>query len=212
MSTANHDKPADDQQRQLEPQLLLWAYCNGIFPMANDDGHIEWYSPDPRAIIDLDSFSPPKNLRRVIRRGRFSVSIDRAFGDVIRCCATRQPTWISQQIIDAYEKLHRIGRAHSIECWAGTELAGGLYGVSIGGAFFGESMFHRYTDASKVALAALVVRMRQCRMVLLDVQYLTEHLQRLWARQIPRAEYLQRLKRAVAMDCELATGAQWLKL
>jgi len=180
--------------------------------MADEWGGIHWYSPDPRAIIDLDAFSVSRNLARTIRSRKFVVSINRAFAQVIRRCASRRPTWISPAIIEAYEALHDLGYAHSLESWRGTELAGGLYGVAIGAAFFGESMFYRYTDASKVALAALVYRMRQRRMTLLDVQFMTRHLAGFHARLIPRSEYLSMLKRAVTTDCEFARGSQWLEL
>lgn len=180
--------------------------------MADEQGRIQWYSPDPRAIIDLNIFRPPRSIRSLIKKRKFAVSINRAFDHVIGKCATRDPTWISDKIIQAYQQLHQLGYAHSVECWLGTELVGGLYGVAIGGAFFGESMFHSYTDASKVALAALVSRMKQRHMELLDVQYLTEHLWRFMAYQVPRARYIELLKDALSADCQFATGAQWIEL
>jgi leucyl/phenylalanyl-tRNA---protein transferase len=188
---------------ELRPEILLSAYAQGIFPMADpDSGEIQWFSPDPRAVMDLDDFHVPRTLRQVIRQQRFEVRINSAFEAVMRCCADREEgTWISEDIIEAYTHLHALGFAHSVECHREGELAGGLYGVSIGGAFFGESMFHQVRDASKVALAALVERLRTREFALLDVQFMTEHLARFGARRIPRREYLRRLAGAIALDC-----------
>ncbi len=189
-------------QAVLAPHLLLEAYRLGIFPMADEDGQIRWFSPDPRAIIELDRFHVPRTLRQVYRQRRFDVRVDTAFGRVIQACADRpEPAWISPEIIQVYTHLHRLGHAHSVESWQGDCLAGGLYGVALGGAFFGESMFHRLTDASKVALVALVERLTQQGFCLLDVQFHTPHLARFGAREIPRAEYLQRLQQAVLQPC-----------
>jgi leucyl/phenylalanyl-tRNA--protein transferase len=185
-------------QPVLAPHLLLEAYRLGIFPMADEDGRIRWFSPDPRAIIDLDRFHVPRTLRQVYRQRRFEVRVDTAFERVIRACADRpEPTWISPEIIHAYTRLHGLGHAHSVESWQMGHLVGGLYGVALGGAFFGESMFHHIADASKVALVALVERLTQRGFFLLDVQFHTPHLARFGAREIPRAEYLQRLQQAV---------------
>ncbi len=173
----------------------------GLFPMADSRrGDIHWYAPDPRAIIPLDSFHAPRSLLRTIRRGTFDVRVNTDFASVIRACAARPETWISDGIIHTYEELHRLGLAHSVECWHAGELAGGLYGVALGGAFFGESMFSRATDASKVALAALVVRLRARGYVLLDTQYLTEHLARFGAVEIPRDTYTVLLAAALRLD------------
>lgn len=167
--------------------------------MADDEGEISWYSPDPRGIIPLEAFHVPTRLRRVARRGAFRIEIDTAFADVIRACADaeRDPadsgTWISEEIIDSYCALHDLGHAHSVEAWSGDQLVGGLYGVALGGAFFGESMFHRATDASKVTLIALVDRLRAHGFGLLDTQWVTDHLQQFGAIEIPRSEYLQLL-------------------
>ena len=192
-------------QPVLAPHLLLEAYRLGIFPMADEDGQIRWFSPDPRAIIELDRFHVPRTLRQVYRQGRFDVRVDTAFERVIRACADRpEPTWISSEIIEAYTCLHSLGHAHSVESWQGDCLAGGLYGVALGGAFFGESMFHRITDASKVALVALVERLTQRGFCLLDVQFHTPHLARFGVREVARAEYLQRLQRAVLQPCRFA--------
>jgi leucyl/phenylalanyl-tRNA---protein transferase len=195
----------------LTPQVLVAAYVNGIFPM-DVEGEIQWFSPDPRAIIPLDSFHASKTCMQTCRSGRFEIRIDTAFEEVMRGCADRRDgTWISEEIVRGYCRLHELGLAHSVESWrpldrptgvgrgrAG-ELAGGLYGVAIRGAFFGESMFSRQRDASKVALVALVERMRSRGLKLLDVQFLTPHLQRFGAVEIPRSEYLERLKDALAI-------------
>lgn len=189
----------------LEPDLLLDAYRRGIFPMAiNDRGTIGWFAPDPRAIIPLDDrFHIPHGLRRTLKKQPFTVTFNRDFPAVIRECAVRhEGTWISPQIKKSYSRLHKIGRAHSIEVWRGDELAGGLYGVQIGGAFFGESMFHRVADGSKVALVTLVERLRERGFVLLDTQWQTPHLRQFGTYEIPRAEYLRILQRAVTFDCQ----------
>jgi leucyl/phenylalanyl-tRNA--protein transferase len=187
---------------QLTPELLLQAYRMGIFPMGEPDGQIYWYSPDPRAVIELDEFHVSKTLAQRYRQRRFEIRCDHAFDRVIAACADRsEGTWISGQIVDAYTALHRAGHAHSVEAWQEDQLVGGLYGVTIGGAFFGESMFHRVTDASKVALVWLVERLRQRNYCLLDVQFITEHLARFGATQIPRDEYHRRLDEALDRDC-----------
>lgn len=189
----------------LTPALLVRAYRAGFFPMADSrQGRIRWYSPDPRAVIPLETFHVPRSLQRTIRRGRFEVRVNTAFEDVIRACADRPETWISGEIIRAYEALHALGLAHSVETWREGRLVGGLYGVALGGAFFGESMFSRETDASKVALVALVERLRERGFVLLDTQFLTPHLARFGAVEIPRAEYLRRLDEALPLDCRFA--------
>src|SRR3954464_10586966 len=160
----------------IPSELLLQSYRFGIFPMAMRDGSIEWFSPDPRAVLPLDQFHVPHGLRRVAKKKVFEIKIDHSFADVITACAQRGDTWINHEIIASYERLHQLGHAHSVETWDGGELVGGLYGVAIGGAFFGESMFHRKTDASKVALLALVERLRAKKFALLDTQWVTPHL------------------------------------
>lgn len=172
----------------------------------NRRGDIGWFSPDPRAVIPLDArFHIPHGLRRVLKRQRFTVTFDTAFDRVIRECARRRKeTWISKTIIDSYCKLHRLGRAHSVEVWSVDQparMVGGLYGVHIGGAFFGESMFHRVTDASKVALVVLVERLRDRWFVLLDTQWQTEHLTQFGTYLIPKTEYLWRLEHALKLPC-----------
>ena len=166
--------------------------------MADDDDAIYWYSPDPRCILELDRFHTPRSLRRVIRRVTFEIRVNTAFEAVIQACADREEgTWISDDIKRVYTELHGAGFAHSVEAWKDGELVGGLYGVSIEGAFFGESMFHRATDASKVALAALIRRLNERKFMLLDIQWSTPHLERFGAVEIPRTEYLARLERAL---------------
>jgi leucyl/phenylalanyl-tRNA--protein transferase len=193
----------------IPSDLLLAAYASGWFPMADDEGAIAWYSPDPRGIIPLDppsAFHVPSRLQRTVRRGTFRIVVDGAFEEVIRACAEaeRDPddagTWISEEIIQSYCVLHDRGHAHSVEAWQGDRLLGGLYGVALGGAFFGESMFHRATDASKVALVALVDRLRARGFVLLDTQWVTEHLEQFGAIEIPRPEYLRMLDASVRLD------------
>lgn len=188
----------------LEPGTLLGAYRNGLFPMPVKRRTMGWWSPDPRAVVPLDGLIVSKSLRRSLLR--YTVTADRRFGDVIEACADpRRPhAWITAAVIEAYTTMHRLGWAHSIEAWddAG-ELVGGLYGIAVGGLFAGESMFHRATDASKVALVDLVARLRAGGFRLLDVQWLTPHLASLGAVQLPRSEYLRRLPTA------LAAGAQW---
>jgi leucyl/phenylalanyl-tRNA--protein transferase len=187
----------------LDPALVLRAYREGIFPMAMESGEIAWFSPDPRGVIPLDDFHIPSRLARVVRSGRFEIRIDHGFETVMRACAAREDddgTWISETILECYVALHRLGIAHSVEAWQGGELVGGLYGVHLGGAFFGESMFHRATDASKVALVALVDRMRRRSFRLLDIQWVTPHLEQFGAIEIPRDEYLAQLKTALRND------------
>jgi leucyl/phenylalanyl-tRNA---protein transferase len=186
--------------------LLVSAYSSGWFPMAVDRGEIRWYSPDPRGVIPLDTFHVPGRLARVIRRGNFSIAVNREFERVMRACAEADRndddpgTWISEEIIESYVELHRLGLAHSVETWQEDRLVGGLYGVGLGGAFFGESMFHHATDASKVALAALVERMRTRGFTLLDIQWVTPHLEQFGAVEISRGKYLQLLAQALPIE------------
>ena len=175
---------------RLTPDLLIRAYASGVFPMGDDrTGRLNWYAPDPRAHLPLSEFHVPHNLRRRVRRREFSVTSDQAFGAVIRGCADRDRTWITPRIIRAYTTLHNRDAAHSVECWQDGDLAGGLYGVALGGAFFGESMFFRESHASKVALVHLVRQLRAGGFTLLDTQYSTEHLERFGVTEIPRTKY-----------------------
>ena len=192
---------------KLTPFLLLNAYSQGIFPMADHDGTIYWYDPDPRAILPLDDFHVPRRLARTVRQDRFEIRIDTAFEAVMRACAEstadRETTWINEEIIRVYVQLFESGFAHSVESWQGDKLVGGLYGVSLRGLFAGESMFSRETDASKVALVHLVERMRLGGYRLLDTQFTTRHLVRFGVIEIPRAEYKIRLAEALLVDASL---------
>jgi leucyl/phenylalanyl-tRNA--protein transferase len=186
----------------IPADLLLHAYRQAVFPMASPEGEITWFSPDPRAIIPLDeAFHIPHGLRRTLKKGRFEIRIDTDFEKVMRKCADRAETWIGEEIISSYVNLHRLGHAHSVEAWSEGRLAGGLYGVAIGGAFFGESMFHEVTDASKVALHGLVMRLRERGYTLLDTQWLTKHLSTFGAREISRLEYRRLLQASLKLEC-----------
>jgi leucyl/phenylalanyl-tRNA---protein transferase len=200
----------------LDPDLLLRAYAEGMFPMADarDAEEVYWVEPKKRGILPLDAFHVSRSLAKVIRSGRFEEHINRAFSEVVRLCAEsaskRETTWINAQIEDAVAILHARGHAHSVETWLDGELVGGLYGVSLGRAFFGESMFSRATDASKVALAALVQRLRSAGFILLDCQFLTPHLATMGAVQVSRSAYLARLNAALAegINADFAAGQE----
>ncbi len=181
----------------IPTDLLLHGYRSGVFPMGMEDGEIGWFSPDPRTIIPLETFHVPHGLRRTLKKELFEIRLDVSFETVMRHCAQRDATWINEEIIESYVKLHHQGFAHSVEAWRDGKLAGGLYGVSIGGAFFGESMFHVVTDASKVALHALVTRLRERGFSLLDTQWTTSHLERFGVLELPRKRYLERLRTAI---------------
>ena len=183
----------------IAPEVLLQGYRLGVFPMAMESGAIEWFSPDPRGILPLADFHVPHALERVLRKGDFEIRIDSAFEKIMRRCAERPETWINDELIESYTRLHALGGAHSVETWMEGKLVGGLYGVTVGGAFFGESMFHDVTDASKVALCSLVERLRKQRFVLLDTQWLTPHLQRFGAIEVSRREYMHLLTNAAAL-------------
>jgi leucyl/phenylalanyl-tRNA--protein transferase len=194
--------------------LLVSAYASGWFPMAVDHGEIRWYSPDPRGVIPLERFHVPSRLARVIRSGRFTVQIDTSFEAVMRACAETDRndddpgTWINDEILESYVELHRLGVAHSVETWQDGRLVGGLYGVALAGAFFGESMFHHATDASKVALAALVDRLRSRGFRLLDVQWVTPHLEQFGAIEISRKHYVKGLADALTVDATFVDEAR----
>ncbi len=182
----------------LAPETVVAAYRQGIFPMAQSpDGPVRWYSPDPRGILPLDAFHIPKSLVKVVRSRRFEVTADRAAASVIDGCAARPLTWISLEIRNAYLDLHRRGIVHSVEAWRDGRLVGGLYGVHIAGAFMGESMFHRATDASKICLVALVDHLRRNGFALLDTQQVTPLTARFGAIHLSREEYLERLRKAL---------------
>jgi len=188
---------------RITPELLLAAYAEGIFPMAErrDDPTLFWVSPEKRGVIPLDGFHVPRRLARTVRSDRFAVTTDTAFLNVMEACAEpapgRKESWINAEILRLYTALHATGHAHSIECWREGALVGGLYGVSLGGAFFGESMFSRERDASKVALVHLIAQLKRGGYVLLDAQFLTSHLAQFGTQEVPRATYLTRLGRAL---------------
>lgn len=197
---------------QLTPDLLLRAYAIGIFPMAESrvDPELHWIDPDMRGILPLDGLHVPRKLRAKIRRGIFEVRCNSGFQEVIQGCAepaeNRPDTWINPVIEQLYNELFEMGFAHSVECWQDDELVGGLYGVSLGAAFFGESMFSRANDASKVALVHLVLRLRKGGFRLLDTQFTTPHLSRFGAEEIPREDYRRLLTKAVSSQAEFYSG------
>ena len=185
--------------------MLEWCYRSGAFPMADPYGRIELYRSDPRAVLELDAMHVPKSLARVVRAGRYEVRVDEDFEGVIRGCARREETWINGEIVRAFIALHRAGKAHSVEAYDGEgKLAGGLYGVALGGAFMGESMFTRARDASKVCFVHLVERLRERGFTLLDCQIQNDHLERFGVVEIPEREYLKRLREALLLDRKFA--------
>lgn len=197
----------------LSEERLILAYSLGIFPWYSEGMPILWWSPDPRLVLMPSELKVSRSLRQTIRKGTYRVTFDSAFGDVMRNCASSprrngEGTWITDEMIEAYRRLHTDGFAHSVECWHDDELAGGLYGVSLGAAFFGESMFARRSDASKVALTALVERLKRLPMALIDCQVVTSHLVGLGAREVRRKEFARMLRRA--LDVPVAPG-KWDK-
>jgi leucyl/phenylalanyl-tRNA--protein transferase len=188
----------------IDINLLIRAYKMGFFPMADHLGRIRWFSPDPRGVLPLDEFHVPHGLKRRLKKGEFEITIDQEFERVMRACGEREETWINDEILETYCALHHAGYAHSVEARLDGELVGGLYGVALGGAFFGESMFHWTTDASKVALHALVTRMKKRGFLLLDIQWTTPHLEKFGAREVPQSEYLRMLRRSQGVRCEFA--------
>jgi leucyl/phenylalanyl-tRNA--protein transferase len=201
-----------DRTNKLTPEVLLQGYAVGVFPMAErrDDPNLVFIEPERRGIMPMDRFHVSKSLRKTLRRRQFEVRCNSAFDQVLEGCAAptaeRPDTWINAEIVRLYTELFRRGHAHSLETWLDGELVGGLYGVALGGAFFGESMFSRVSDASKVALAHLVARLRHGGFVLLDSQFVTRHLERLGAVEIGRAEYRRRLAGALAIPAEFPTA------
>ncbi len=189
----------------LSPRRLIQAYCNGIFPWYDEGFPVCWWSPDPRAIFELEGLHISRRLARTIRSGRFAITVNRTFAEVMRGCAERdEGTWITADMLEAYQELHRRGWAHSVETWCDGRLAGGLYGVAVGGLFAGESMFHRVSDGSKVALAFTVDLLRERGFQLFDIQMLTDHTARLGAVEIPRTEYLTRLRQALTCQTKFS--------
>ncbi len=190
---------------RLTPELLEWCYRAGAFPMADGYGRVELYCSDPRAVLELDALHVPKSLARVVRAGKYDVRVNEDFEGVIRGCARREETWINGEIVQAFIALHRAGKAHSVEAYDGEGiLVGGLYGVALGGAFMGESMFSRARDASKVCFVHLVERLRERGYTLLDCQIQNDHLERFGVTEIPEREYLQRLEKALCLDRRFA--------
>jgi len=185
---------------ELTPEVLEACYRAGAFPMADSYGRIGFYRSDPRSVLEFEDLHVSGSLGRVIRKGTYEVRVDDDFEGVVRACAEREETWINDEIVRAYVRLHRAGKAHSVEAYRDGGLAGGLYGVALGGAFMGESMFSRMSDASKVCLVFLVERLKQRGFVLLDCQVQNDHLARLGAKEIPEPEYLRRLQRALTLD------------
>jgi leucyl/phenylalanyl-tRNA--protein transferase len=190
----------------LDPDLVLDAYRHGMFPMGDEGGPVLWWSPDPRGVLPLDGLHVPRRLARTCRRPDLEVRVDTAFGEVMRACDENRPEgrWLHAEMLACYDELHRRGHAHSVEVWREGRLVGGTYGVAVGAAFAAESKFHRERDVSKVALVALVNRLRERGFALLDVQWRTDHLARLGVVEIPREEYLLRLGRAVARKASFA--------
>jgi leucyl/phenylalanyl-tRNA---protein transferase len=207
--SSNIEKPPKLKMSRLTPDLLLHAYSNGIFPMADGD-EIYWYSPDPRAIIPLETYRPQKSLRPILNKRIFEIRFNTEFERVARHCATPRGdgmgTWISEEIIQVYTRLHRMGHAHSVEAWHEGELVGGLYGVALGGAFFGESMFTLRANASKVCFHFLVENLRRQNFELLDTQFINDNVLRYGAIEIPASEYLQKLQRALRKPVSFQTA------
>ncbi len=190
---------------------LLYGYMSGIFPMADSDGTLYWYSPEPRAIIPIDTYKPAKSLRPILNKKTFEIRINHDFEGIMRGCARirvgEDSTWISEEIITAYTELFEMGYAHSVEAYVDGTLAGGLYGVAIGGAFYGESMFYNVPNASKVAFHYLIERLRERQYYLLDTQFINDNVKRYGAIEIPRAEYMFRLRIALQQRCQFAESS-----
>ena len=197
--------------RMLTADDLLYGYVNGIFPMADTDGTLYWYAPDPRAIIPIDTYKPAKSLRPVLNRKQFEIRLNTAFVEVMRACSQprsdEDSVWISDEIISAYTELHHIGLAHSVETYMDNRLVGGLYGVSLGAAFFGESMFTHVSNASKVAFHYLIMILRQQHFTLLDTQFINDNVRRYGAIEIPKADYLKQLKAALRQKARFVDKA-----
>lgn len=191
----------------IHPVDLLNAYCQGAFPMGDDDGSISWFRPRMRGILPVAEFHVPRRFEQFLRKCPFEVRWNTAFGDVMRGCADRETTWINESILETYEALHRAGFAHSAEVWREGRLVGGVYGVAIGGAFFGESMFSRETQASKVALTALQRRLGERGFILHDTQWTTPHLAQFGGHEIPSEDYLNLLERAVRLPVTFSEEA-----
>ncbi|MEM8789553.1 MAG: leucyl/phenylalanyl-tRNA--protein transferase [Pseudomonadota bacterium] len=194
----------DDVPPPISARLLLEAYASGVFPMAEsaDSAEIFWVDPKTRGVLPLDGLHISKSLRKTLRRGGFEVRLNTRFMEVVQACGARAETWINKEILALYQDLHRTGYAHSVEVWSGGQLTGGLYGVALGGAFFGESMFSARPDASKIALVHLVARLRVGGFTLLDTQFVTDHLERLGTVEITRGAYHRLLERALTQPAD----------
>lgn len=191
----------NDRLDPLSPEILIRAYCEGFFPMAESkDGDIYWHSPDPRAVIPLNNIKFPRSMRQILKKKVFNFTVDADFRKVITACGEREDTWISDDIVKSYMELHRLGYAHSIETWKDGKICGGLYGVSVGGAFFGESMYNAEPNAAKAAFYYLCARLLDRRFPLLDSQYINDFTESLGAIEIPRENYLQILHNAIKLD------------
>lgn len=194
---------------RLSAVSVLRAYRDGFFPMACGDGRLRWFSPDPRGVIPLEHFKVPHGFRRALTRLDFTVTVNTSFEEVVAGCADRPETWIDPAIARVYAELHAQGAAHSVEVWSRGSLAGGLYGVQVGGAFFGESMFSRVSEASKLALLSLVEVLRERQFGLLDIQWVTDHLEMFGAVEVRRAAYLRMLQEALALNCVFHAPGEW---
>lgn len=194
---------------RLSAVSVLRAYRDGFFPMGCGDGRLRWFSPDPRGVLPLENFRLPRGFRRALPRLDFTVTVNTAFGEVVAGCADRPETWIDPAIARVYAELHAQGAAHSVEVWSRGSLAGGLYGVQVGGAFFGESMFSRVSEASKLALLSLVEILRERQFGLLDIQWVTDHLEMFGAVDVRRAVYLRMLQDALVQDCVFHAPGEW---
>jgi leucyl/phenylalanyl-tRNA--protein transferase len=192
------------QSQTLNTKLLFSAYCQGIFPMADSNGHIDWYSPDPRAIIPIDTYKPSKSLRPVLNKNVFEIRINQQFEQVMRYCSLPRfkgdGAWISEEMIQVYSMMNQLGFAHSVEAYQENKLVGGLYGVQIGAVFFGESMFSFVSNASKVAFHALIQILRQNKFELLDSQFINDNVRRYGAIEIPREEFMEKLEKAIVKE------------
>ena len=202
----NYDRSEGEEIALIPVPVLLKAYRNGLFPMAHDDGELYWHDPDPRAIFPLEELVPDERTARHLRSPEIRITIDSAFRSVIEACSDRSETWIDPRIIASYIELHRAGYAHSLEVWRNDELVGGIYGVSIGGAFFGESMFNRKNNMGKVAFHALAAHLRRNGFTLFDTQYLNPFTEKLGAIEISRSRYLKLLAQAVERHVEFRSG------
>jgi leucyl/phenylalanyl-tRNA--protein transferase len=196
---------------KLSADDLIYGYINGIFPMADADGTLYWYAPDPRAVIPIATYKPAKSLRPVLNQNQFEIRINTAFTEVMRGCSVPRSeddsVWISEEIIQAYTELHHMGLAHSVETYINDRLVGGLYGVALGAAFFGESMFNRVSNASKVAFHHLILILRQQQFTLLDTQFINDNVRRYGAIEIPKADYLKQLRAALRLKTRFVETA-----